>query len=76
MPDIKSQRINSCLLKIIGSTEDDIGATATTVVSSVGETLNVPAVTIREAIWRLVDAQEIEFTEGRRLRVKSGGQAA
>ena len=46
------------------------------VVSKVGGELNVPAVEVRGAIWRLVDSQQLEFTEDWRLKLGSDHRAA
>lgn len=76
------ERLERYLIKVLrrfSREANDVGFTGVAtgdVVSDVGSELNVPAVKVREAIWRLVDAQQIEFTDGRRLRVGSGGAAA
>ena len=54
----------------------DRGVATGTLVSKVGEELDVPAVEVRGAIWRLVDLQKIEFTEGRRLKLGPDQRAA
>lgn len=53
-----------------------VGVSTGTVVSKVGDELSVPEVEIRGAIWRLVDARQIEFTKGRRLTLSGTRSAA
>lgn len=65
------KQLANCLIRTIDEKAGPKGVKATTVVSSVGEKLDIPAVDVREAIWRLADSQEIEFTEDRLLKLPS-----
>jgi hypothetical protein len=47
----------------------DAGVAPSVLVSKVGGKLEVSDVAVREAIWRLAHSQQIEFTEGWRVKL-------
>ena len=66
--------IYECLIETVRQKTERVGAAdipAGTVVSSVGQAMHVPEVAVREAFWRLVNSDAIEFTEGRRVKLGS-----
>lgn len=66
------QYLIDAIRKEMGSEGTVIGVSSASLVPNAEQALSVPAVEVREAIWRLADSQEIEFTEDRRVVLKSG----